>query len=91
MSVFDKVKEEAERIQIYNMNRPCNEKMGKLSKRYYSFEFLINMLRNNMRDGKVVPGGLTCDYNGKTIPAFVTNSKSGGYYIGNFSGSVRAS
>ena len=31
-----------------------------------------------MGKGNVFPGGPTCEYNGKQIPVFVTNSKSGG-------------
>ena len=38
----------------------------------------LDILEQNMGEGKPFPGGPVCDFNGKRIPSFVTSSESGG-------------
>ena len=78
LSVFDTVKAAAEEIKNHNKNISPEEKKRKLTMNDYCFEPPLDVLEENMGKGNVFPGGPTCEYNGKQIPAFVTNSKSSG-------------
>ena len=78
ISVFDKAKAAAAEIKIHNENLSPEEKKRKLTKNNFCVEPPLVVLEENMGKGKVFPGGPTCEYNRKQIPAFVTNSESGG-------------
>ena len=77
-SVFDKVKTAAEEIENHNKNISLEEKKRKLTNNDFSFESPLDVLEENMGNWKVFPGGPPCEYDDKHIPAFVTNSESGG-------------
>ena len=38
----------------------------------------LEFFRENYGDGKLFPGGPTCEYNGKTVPCMIRYSKGGG-------------
>ena len=52
--------------------------MQRLSNEDLNVDIPAELLEQNMGKGKVFSGGPICTFNGKEIPAYVTNSESGG-------------
>ena len=78
LTVFDQVKEELSSVRSNFKYKGIRRCFKELAEEDFDFDIPPELLRKNIGRGKVFPGGPVCEFNGKNIPTFVTNSDSGG-------------
>ena len=74
LSVFDEVKEKLSSVRSSNKYKGLRHCFKELVKEDFDYDIPPELLRKNIGRGKVFPGGPVCEFNGKNIPTFLTNS-----------------
>ena len=74
LSVFDQVKEKLSSVRSNNKYKGLRHCFKELGKEDFNFDIPLDLMRKKIGRGKVFPCSPVCEFNGKNIPTFLTNS-----------------